>query len=202
MLLGHNMLYCCVAEFPLYLQWMDVLQFLLTKPQHNISTDGKTVLELSVLSPTTSVSTSGSGLSSSPVQITSRYYQILSPPPQNAPTIEPWALNLDLWQETRSAALIRTSTPAGTPPGCPTRLASTTKASGKSWRPSSSYHSGESTTNICWLLLGARGSPSLTTSISGSRSTWRRWGWCLASSLRVGVTPKSGLPNTASSIAP
>lgn len=51
-------------------------------------------------------------------------------------------------------------------------------------------------------LLGVRGSPSLTTSISGSRLTWGRWAWCLASWLRVGVTLMSGLPNTASSIAP
>lgn len=54
------------------------------------------------------------------------------PSPQNALTTEPWDLNLDLSHQTRSAALARTSTPAGTPHGSPTRLASTTKALGKS----------------------------------------------------------------------
>lgn len=59
-------------------------------------------------------------------------------PPQNAPTTEPWASKLGLWHQTRLAAPIWTSMVAGTPPGCPTRLVSTTKALGTSWQPSSS----------------------------------------------------------------
>lgn len=126
--------------------------------------------------------------------------------PQSVLTTEPWASNLDLWHQTRSAAPIRTSTPAGTPPGSPPRLALTTKALGMSQQPGSSSCCYTECTavkeyNICSLLSGVHGSPSLTTSISGSRLTWRRWVWCLASSPRAAVMLMSGSLNTASSTA-
>lgn len=104
---------------------------------------------------------------------------------------------------TRSSALIRTSTPAGTLPGCPARLALTTRVLGTPSQfassCSNSYHT--TTETVCFFLPAARGSPSLMTSTSGSSLTWRRWGWSLASSPRVGATQTSGLRNTASSIA-
>lgn len=52
-------------------------------------------------------------------------------PPQSAPTTEPWGSNLELWHQISWAAPIRTSTPAGTSRGSPTRLALTTKVLGK-----------------------------------------------------------------------
>lgn len=65
------------------------------------------------------------------------------------------------------------------------------------------FPSKYNTMTTCWCICytGAHGSPSLTTSTSGSRLTWRRQGLCQESSPRVAVTPMNGSPSTAFCIA-